>query len=94
MQRGPFHADEAGALVTNFCCCFTLCTPSADQGSGDTLAVPAEAQQAECIPTLEQFQRWLETEAHRAYHDSSIDVLHLSRCRAATMLLMQFKEGA
>ena len=72
----------------------TDCPSPADQSPGVCLAAPVEAQQGECPPTLEQFQRWLETEAHRAYHDFSIDVLHLSRCRAATMLLMQFKEAA
>ena len=72
----------------------TTFTPLAEQSPGDSLAAPAEAQQGAGPPTLEQFQRWLETEAHRAYHDPSVDVLHLVRCRAATMLLMQFKAGA
>ena len=69
-------------------------TPSADQGSGDSLAVPAVAQQGECIPTLEQFQRWLETQAHQAYHDGPTLALEkrIARCRAATFLLMEFKE--
>lgn len=88
------HADETGALVTNFCCCFTVCSSPAPQSPGDSLEAPAEAVQEVCAPTLEQFQRWLETEAHRAHHDFTVDVLHLARCRAATMLLMQFKEAA
>ena len=39
------HADETGALVTNFCCCFTVCPPPAPQSSCDSLAAPAEAVQ-------------------------------------------------
>ena len=39
------HADEAGALVTNFCCCFTVCPPPAPQSPGDSLEAPAEAVQ-------------------------------------------------
>ena len=42
------HADETGALVTNFCCCFTVCPPPAHQGSGDSLAAPAVAVQGVC----------------------------------------------
>lgn len=60
----------------------------------DGFAAPNEAVQEVCAPTLEQFQRWLETEAHRAHHDSTVDVLHLARCRAATFLLMEFKGQA
>ena len=39
------HADETGALVTNFCCCFTVCPSSAPQSPGASLAAPVEAVQ-------------------------------------------------
>lgn len=39
------HADETGALVTNFCCCFTVCPPPARQSPGDSLEAPAAAVQ-------------------------------------------------
>ena len=68
------------------------CPSPASQSLGVNLAVPVEAVQE--VPTLEQFQRWLETEAHRALNDSTIDVLHLVRCRAAMCLLTEFKGQA
>ena len=43
-----------------------VCPPPAPQSSGDSLAAPAVAVQGVCTPTLEQFQRWLETQAHQA----------------------------
>lgn len=70
------------------------CPSPAPQSPGASLAAPAGAVQEVCAPTLEQFQRWLEAEAHRALHDSTIDVLHLVRCRAAMCLLTEFKGQA
>lgn len=73
---------------------FNDCSSPAPESLGVSLAVPVEAVQEVCAPTLEQFQRWLEIEGHRAYHDSTVDVLHLVRCCAAIFLLMEFKGQA
>lgn len=79
-----------------------------DQGA--CLAAPAPVNQVEGTPTLEQFQRWLETTAHKALFDSdhppadlhpSYHAIHweeqltiVGDCRIATKLLMQFKHGS
>lgn len=72
------------------------CPPPAHQGQSDSLAAPAEAGQGVCSPTLEQFQRWLETQAHQAYHDGPTLALEqrIASCRASVFLLMEFKEQA
>ena len=73
---------------------FKDCPPPAPQSPGESLAAPASAVQEVCSPTLEQFQRWLETQAHQAYHDGPTLALEqrIARCRAAVFLLMEFKE--
>ena len=42
------HAGEFGELVTNFCCCFTVCTPPAQHRPSESLAAPVEAGQVVC----------------------------------------------
>ena len=67
------------------------CTPPADPGSAAVVAHAAESSSGACTPTLEQFQRWLENEAHAASHafenpddrvaSSSVDLeLHRMGC--------------
>lgn len=75
---------------------FTDCPPPALQSPGESLAVPAAVVQGVDTPTLEQFQRWLETRAHQAHHDYGPDVAddRIERCRAALWLLMEFKDQA
>ena len=43
------HVGDSGELATNFCCCFTVCTPPAPQSPGDSLAAPALAGQGVSI---------------------------------------------
>ena len=86
------------------------CTPPAQECPGDSLAAPAEAGQVVCNPTLDHFQRWLETEAHDEHRQVSIcygcetfqqkndrvsnATLRLIKLRAATELLLDFKGQA
>lgn len=86
------------------------CPSLARQRPGDSLEAPAAAGQGVGTPTLEQFQRWLETEAHTAYQQSSLGFGHesfqddIDRCRnaakriaklrSATELLLDFKDQA
>ena len=86
------------------------CPSLARQRPSDCLAAPAAAGQGVGTPTLEQFQRWLETEAHTAYQQSSLGFGHesfqdeIDRCRnaakriaklrSATELLLDFKDQA
>ena len=86
------------------------CPSSVHPRPGDSLEAPAEAGQGVGTPTLEQFQRWLETEAHTAYQQSSLGFGHesfqdeIDRCRnaakriaklrSATELLLDFKDQA
>ena len=88
----------------------SVCPSPAPQSPGDSSAAPAEAVQGVCSPTLEQFQRWLETEAHAANHELSmgyinetqeqenervrLQELRLRACRVATALLLDFKAQA
>lgn len=85
------------------------CPPPADPGSAAVVAHAAESSNgAGSHPTLEQFQRWLETKAHVAhaeYFNGPIGETlsqEIERCRPvtdliartriATELLMQFKQ--
>lgn len=86
------------------------CTPPAQECPGDSLAAPAEAGQVVCNPTLDNFQRWLQTEVHDANQQVSIGygcetfqqekdrvsnaTLRLIKLRAATELLLDFKGQA
>lgn len=79
----------------------------AQESQGDCVAAPAEVVQGQGTPTLEQFQRWLETRAHAAHaryfngpegetlaqelNRCRPFTLQISECRVATSLLMQFK---
>lgn len=84
------------------------CPPPADPGSAAVVAHASESSSGACIPpTLEQFQRWLETKAHVAhaeYFNGPIGETlsqEIERCRPVTDLiartriateqLMQFK---
>lgn len=84
------------------------CTPPADPGSAAVVAHASESSGGACIPpTLEQFQRWLETRAHEANAAFDGEPLHgddvathqwrcalmVNSCRTATSLLMHFKLG-
>lgn len=108
--RGLF--DRFGAVSPRECwhAFFNDCPPPAHEGRCDCLAAPAEAVQGVCTPTLEQFQRWLETQAHTANQDLSMGfinetqeqenercrllALHIAGCRVATAMLMTFKDQA
>ena len=81
------------------------CPPPADPGSAAVVAHASESSSGACtLPTLEHFQRWLETKAHAAFQkvsgSSRYDptpeelghALVVAECRAATKLLMQFKQ--
>ena len=86
------------------------CPSLAHQGPSACLEAPAAAGQGVGTPTLEQFQRWLETEAHTAYQQSFLGFGHesfqdeIDRCRnaakriaklrSATELLLDFKDQA
>lgn len=76
-------------ITQNFCS-----SPAPQKSPSVCLSAPAVAVQGVCSPTLEQFQRWLETQAHQAYHDGPTLALEqrIARCRAAVFLLMEFKE--
>lgn len=81
------------------------CTSPADPGSAAVVAHASESSSGACTPTLEQFQRWLETRGHEA--DAAFDgeplngddyathqwrcALMVNNCRIATSLLMYFK---
>lgn len=83
--------------------------PSPIESHGESLAAPVQADRAGGTPTLEQFQHWLETVAHKALFDSehppadlhfAEHALHwegcmtvVAYCRIATNLLMQFSES-
>lgn len=82
------------------------CSPPADPGSAAVVAHAAESSSGVSIPpTLEQFQRWLETRAHEANAAFDGEPLHgddmathqwrcalmVNSCRTATSLLMHFK---
>lgn len=84
------------------------CSPPADPGSAAVVAHASESSSGVGIPpTLEQFQRWLETRAHAAHahywngpegetlaqevNRCKPFTLQISECRVATSLLMQFK---
>jgi len=60
------------------------CSPPADPGSAAVVAHAAESSSGVSIPpTLEQFQRWLETLAHEAtaaYENPADSVLGTSAC--------------
>lgn len=73
--------------------CRPACPPPARQRPSDCLAAPAEAGQGVGTPTLEQFQRWLETQAHEAYHAAPSHAAdqRIASCRLATLLLMEFQ---
>ena len=43
------HVGDSGELETNFCCCFTVCTPPAQQSHGESLAAPTVAGQGVSI---------------------------------------------
>lgn len=74
----------------------TICPSPAPESPIDSLAAPAEAVQEVCSPTLEQFQRWLETEAHTAYQRYSqgcrTSPHRIANLRAAMALLLDFKD--
>lgn len=96
--------NEAWAAFSNDC------TPPAQECPGDSLAAPAEAGQVVCNPTLDNFQRWLQTEVHDANQQVSIGyghetfqqendrvsnaMLRLIKLRTATELLLEFKGQA
>lgn len=89
---------------------FADCTPPAQECPGDSLAAPAEAGQVVCNPTLDNFQRWLQTEVHDANQQVSIGygcetfqqekdrvsnaTIRLIKLRAAYELLLDFKGQA
>ena len=55
------HAGEFGELVTNFCCCFTVCTPPAQHRPSESLAAPVEAGQGVCSPMPNRnAQQWMD----------------------------------
>ncbi|MGE6211059.1 hypothetical protein [Comamonas aquatica] len=78
-------------------------SPPGQEDQSARLAASAEVGQVVDTPTLEQFQRWLETKAHAAFQKVSGssryyptpeelgNALVVAECRAATKLLMQFK---
>lgn len=93
------YLSETGAELTSFCCCFTICPPPAPQSPGDSLAAPAAAGQGVCtLPAIEQFQRWMETEAHTAHrrylHGCRTAPHRIAHLRAAMALLLDFKDQA
>lgn len=81
--------------------------PYLPESQGASLAAPAEVGQAEGTPTLEQFQRWLETTADKSelsaeHPPADVHPAYLmifweeqltiaSDCRIAGRLLGQFK---
>lgn len=81
------------------------CTPPGQEDQSARLAASAEVGQVEGTNALEQFQRWLETKAHKSSaliqateprlcfaQDVYLDEsLVIAECRVATKLLMQFK---
>ena len=69
------------------------CPPPVHPRPGDSLEAPAAAGQGVGTPTLEQFQRWLETQAHDAYHAAPSHAAdqRIASCRLATLLLMEFQ---
>lgn len=82
------------------------CPPPADPGSAAVVAHAAESSSGACIPpTLEQFERWLESKAHTSAvaiskthprysfaRDLYLDhSLVIAECRVAIKLLMQFE---
>ncbi|MDH1903708.1 hypothetical protein N5D67_15520 [Comamonas aquatica] len=80
-----------------------FCSLPGQEDQSARLAASAEVGQVVDTPTLEQFQRWLETKAHAAFQKVSGssryyptpeelgNALVVAECRAATKLLMQFK---
>lgn len=86
---------------------YRLCDQAFGEPIGDWVESPAAAVQEVGTPTLDQFQRWLETEAHTAYQQLSLGFAHesfqdetdrcrkaqqrIASCRLATLLLMEFQ---
>lgn len=82
-----------------------LGSSAAQESQSESVPAPAEAVQQVATPTLEQFQRWLETRAHEANAAFDGEPLHgddmathqwrcalmVNSCRTATSLLMHFK---
>lgn len=80
-------------------------SPPGHQDQSARLAASAPVDQVGGTPTLEQFQRWLETRAHEANAAFDGEPLHgddmathqwrcalmVNSCRTATSLLMHFK---
>lgn len=115
-QKSPSVCLSAPAVAVQEVCPPTLeqfqrCPLSAQQRPSDSLAAPVEAVLGVCTsPTIEQFQRWLETEAHTAHQQYSLGYGHetlqqeTDRCRNAAQriaklrlsmeLLLDFKDQA
>lgn len=64
------YLSETGAELTSFCCCFTICSPPAQERLGKSLAAPAAAGQGVCT-SLHQF------------HDRDDGLLHCMVCSGA-----------
>ena len=109
-RPGAFAVDESGSVWIarggddyNGAASWHLLSPLPGQNDQSaSLAAPAEADHVEDTPTptLEQFQRWLETVAHMASRNivpgafsarCLVNSSLVSECRIATKLLIQFK---
>lgn len=105
--QGTIKCAACGSTNTESCChpaefCQAICNNcNAPLNADGSLWVE------KVEPTLDQFQRWLETEAHKAnaifdeaqVSGSTLDKLRwdlgqrVARCRAATKMLMEYKRG-
>ena len=97
-------------IATGVCATCPISPLPGQEDQSARLAASAEVDQVEGTNSLEQFQRWLETEAHTAYQQSFLGFGHesfqdeIDRCRnaakriaklrSATELLLDFKDQA